>query len=294
LSHYSIKSIEQLSGIKAHTIRIWEQRYNFLKPKRTDTNIRYYDDDDLKKILNIALLNKHGLKISKIALLDDNAIQQEVLKIVDQDQSYSDQIQSLILSMLEYDEDRFEKAINSCILRVGFENSMINIIYPFLQKVGILWLTGSVCPAQEHFITNLIRQKLIVAIDSLYNNSRNSKHKFLLYLPEGELHELGLLFASYLIKSRGFKVVYLGQTLPFEDLKKAYDYHKPDYLVSMITSSPNEEDLDKYIRALSTTFHIPILLSGFKLVGTSISLPQEITLLKDSASFISFLETFSV
>jgi MerR family transcriptional regulator, light-induced transcriptional regulator len=290
LSSYSIKSLEQLSGIKAHTIRIWEQRYNFLKPKRTDTNIRFYDDDDLKKILNIALLNKHGVKISKIAMMSEESIKDEVLKLSETDQTYSEQFKQLILSMLEYDEDQFEKAINTCILRVGFEKAMINVIYPFLNKVGILWQTGGVCPAQEHFITNLVRQKLIVAIDALYTKSINAKYKFMLFLPEGELHELALLFASYLIKNRGFKVVYLGQTLPFEDLKKAFAAHTPDFLVSMITSNPSDEELEHFLNSMDKVFNVPIYLSGFRLMNTDIEIPKSITVLKNSQELIALLE----
>ncbi|MEX0883706.1 MAG: MerR family transcriptional regulator, partial [Cyclobacteriaceae bacterium] len=204
MKYYSIKDLEQLSGIKAHTLRIWEQRYKILKPKRTETNIRYYDDDDLKLILNVALLNDNGFKISKIAKLNMEDIKSEILKLTERSFKFDDQIHALIIAMVELDEERFEKIISTNILKIGFELTMINIIYPFLSKIGILWQTGSIHPGQEHFISNLVRQKLIVAIDGqMYTGGGK---KFLLFLPEGELHEISLLFSSYLLKSNGHKV----------------------------------------------------------------------------------------
>ncbi|MFO7826254.1 MAG: MerR family transcriptional regulator, partial [Cyclobacterium sp.] len=185
MSSYSIKDLEQLSGIKAHTLRVWEQRYNLLKPKRTETNIRFYDDEDLKLILNVALLNDNGFKISKIAKMSLADMKSEVLKLTERSFAYDDQIHSLIITMVELDEERFEKIISTNILKIGFELTMLHIIYPFLSKIGILWQTGSIHPGQEHFISNLVRQKLIVAIDGqMYTGGGK---KFLLFLPEGEL-----------------------------------------------------------------------------------------------------------
>jgi DNA-binding transcriptional MerR regulator len=165
MSNYSIKDLEQLSGIKAHTLRIWEQRYDILKPTRTDTNIRTYDDVDLKLVLNIALLKEHGYKISEIAQMSAESMAREVMVISDKQMNYPDQIHALTISMLDLDEERFEKIISTNTLQFGFENMMINIIHPFLSRIGTLWMTGSIGPAQEHFISNLIRQKIIVAID---------------------------------------------------------------------------------------------------------------------------------
>ncbi|RYF66671.1 MAG: MerR family transcriptional regulator, partial [Cytophagaceae bacterium] len=186
MSNYSIKDLEQLSGIKAHTLRIWEHRYNIIQPKRTDTNIRTYDDQDLKLVLNISLLKDHGYKISEISKLSVEEMYQEVIKISDKQLSYPDQIHALTITMIDLDEDRFEKIISTNILQFGFENTMINIIYPFLSRIGTLWVTGSIGPAQEHFITNLIRQKLIVAIDGQVSKQRPNGKKYMLFLPEGE------------------------------------------------------------------------------------------------------------
>jgi DNA-binding transcriptional MerR regulator len=196
------------------------------RPKRTDTNIRYYDDTDLKLVLNISLLKEHGFKISEIARMTMEDMSQEVLSLTDKNLRYSDQIQALTLSMIDLDEERFEKIMSTNALQVGFEQTMINIVYPFLIKIGVLWQTGAISPAQEHFISNLIRQKLIVAIDGQIMR-RNDCPKYMLFLPEGELHELSLLFANYLLRSRQNRVIYLGQSLPFVDVAGAYDIYRP-------------------------------------------------------------------
>lgn len=207
MSVYSIRDLEQLSGIKAHTLRIWEQRYNIVSPKRTDSNIRYYDDVDLKLILNISLLKDHGFKISHIAEMSEAEMKGEIIKITSKSNSSSEQVQALTLAMIELDEERFDKIISTNVLQLGFERTMMQIIYPFLVRVGVLWQTGAIHPAQEHFISNLIRQKLIVAIDGQVVKHNPNAKKFLLFLPEGELHELSLLFANYLVKSRNHKVI---------------------------------------------------------------------------------------
>jgi DNA-binding transcriptional MerR regulator len=247
MTNYSIKDLEQLSGIKAHTLRIWEQRYNIISPKRTDTNIRLYDDSDLKLVLNIALLKQHEYKISEIANMKTEEINEEVRAVSEKHLNYPDQIHALTVSMLDLDEERFEKVMGTSILQFGFENTMINIIYPFLNKIGTLWITGSVGPAQEHFITNLIRQKLVVAIDGQLIKPNQHSKKYILFLPDGELHEISLLFANYILRARNNQVVYLGQSLPLQELEFAYKIHQPDCIFSIITSTPSEDDVQNYI-----------------------------------------------
>ncbi len=276
IGKYSIKDLEKISGIKAHTLRIWEQRYGILKPERTDTNIRWYCNNELKALLNISLLNNHGYKISKIASLNDKQIVAEVNKIVESQTSTSEQIDGLIIAMVEIDEQRFEKIISNNILRQGFAHTIENVVYPFLHKIGIMWQTGSVNPAQEHFISNLIRQKLIVAIDGqLVSENKNTK-KFLLYLPDMELHELSLLYFTYLLKSKGHQVIYLGQSVPILDLQKVYEIRKPHYIVSVITHSM--DNLSIYVKNLATSFpKAKILLSGSQVIKSSnIKLPKNV------------------
>ena len=275
MSTYSIKDLEQLSGIKAHTLRIWEQRYNLLSPKRTDTNIRFYDDDDLKLILNVAMLNDNGFKISKIASMSSDDIRKEVVKLTERSLTHDDQIHALTIAMIEMDEERFEKVLSGNISKLGFEQTMLNIIYPFMSKIGVLWQTGAINPAQEHFMSNLVRQKLIVAIDSQKYNGGGKK--FLLFLPEGELHEISLLFASYLIKSKGHKVIYLGQSTPKDDLLTVYNVHRPEYLLTVITTSPSAEFTQDYIHSLSERFHdSEILVSGYQVIGQDLVFPPNV------------------
>lgn len=278
MSNYSIKDLEQLSGIKAHTLRIWEQRYNLLSPKRTDTNIRYYDDADLKLILNVAVLNSNGFKISKIAAMSPVDISEEIIKLTDRSLDYNDQIQALTICMIEMDEDRFEKVLSTIILKMGFEDTVLNVVYPFLTKIGVLWQTGSISPAQEHFISNLIRQKLIVAIDGELSNSLGKT--FMLFLPEGELHELSLLFSSYLIKKYGHKVIYLGQSTPKADLISVYRTQKPDFLLTVITSSLTGDKVQDYLNMLGKEFaKSEIFVSGLQALEQSLNIPSNIRLL---------------
>ena len=294
VSYYSIKEISELSGIKAHTLRIWEQRYSFIIPKRTDTNIRYYDDEDLKLILNIALLKNNGHKISMICTMDEKDLLYEVKQLMEKKLGFPEQIEGLTLAMLELDEDRFEKILSTNILQIGFERTMLNLIYPFFQKIGILWQTGAITPAQEHFISNLVRQKIIVAIDGQVVPSTNYNKKYLLYLPENELHEMSLLFSSYIIKSRNNKVIYLGQNVPHNDLIRIYKDHNPDYLLTVFTTSPSVNQMQAYINKISDSFkNSTVLISGHQVVGQDIDLPGNIKLLNKLQDLIEFTEANS-
>ncbi|XOV92862.1 MAG: MerR family transcriptional regulator [Bacteroidota bacterium] len=280
MSTFSIKDLEHLSGIKAHTIRIWEQRYELIQPKRTTTNIRYYDETDLKHILNVALLKEHGFKISRISKMSDQEMQREVMHLTEKDLKYPEQIHALTIAMVDMDERRFEKIMSTCILKLGFERCMLNVIYPFLSKIGVLWQTGSINSAQEHFISNLVRQKLIVAIDGQYHKQDNEGKKFVLFLPDGEMHEIGLLFADYVIKSRKGNTFYLGQSLPLKDLRSIINVHKPDYLFTIITTTPGPATIQQYIDKLANEFSdVEILLTGFQVIGHDIKTPENVTIL---------------
>jgi len=288
VSNYSIKDLEQLSGIKAHTLRIWEQRHNLLNPKRTDTNIRFYDDEDLKLILNVAMLNNHGIKISKIAAMSVAEISEEIIRLTDQSVDHNDQIQALTICMIEMDEDRFEKILSTNIIKLGFEDTILKVVYPFLTRIGVLWLTGAITPAQEHFISNLIRQKLIVAIDGEVGNSLGKT--FMLFLPEGELHEISLLFSSYLIKKHGHKVIYLGQNTPNADLVSVYKMQKPDYLLTVITSSPPGEKVQEYINMLGSEFpNSKVFVSGLQATEQKLTIPSNISILAYAKEIKTFL-----
>lgn len=236
MGNYSIKDIEQLSGIKAHTIRIWEQRYKLIEPKRTETNIRYYDDAQLKFVLNVALLLKNGYKISKISDLSEKAFNQEIERVYEQTLLHNTDVQldldsnDLVVSMIDMDATKFHRIYENSVKNNGFEKTIIGLIYPFLEKVGILWSIDQINPAHEHFVSCLIRQKIISGIDRLEEPKEGKK--FLLFLPAGEHHEIGLLMAQYLLKKRGGRVYYLGQNLPDADIEKAMITVKPDVVLT--------------------------------------------------------------
>lgn len=257
MGKYSIKDIERITGIKAHTIRIWEQRYQFIEPHRTETNIRYYDDNHLKTLLNISALIKNGKRISQISKLSTPEIRQELERLAHQTSTEGDyfnvQVDALVVAMLELDEEHFEKVIASGSIRYGFEHVMTGLIIPFLQKVGILWSTGEINVAQEHFITNLIRRKLLVAIDA-HVGKASKKSKFILFLPDGELHELGLLFAKFLIRKRGFQIIYLGQSVPLNDLIAVGKEYQPDFFLTYFTRGQGIPKTTEYIIGMQEEF----------------------------------------
>jgi len=254
MAKYSIKDLEKLSGIKAHTIRIWEKRYELINPSRTSTNIRYYSDQDLKKLLNVSNLHRNGIKISKIAQMSDQQIVDKVREYAAETTDYESQVENLVISMIELDEDRFERILSKSIIRIGFDETIIRLVYPLFEKVGVLWVTGTVNPAQEHFMSNLIRQKLISAIDSQIFIEKPDEKKFMLFLNETEMHELGLLFYSYLLKKQGHRVIYLGQSVPFSDLKEVNKIQFTEYMLTSFTAAMPNKEMPEYIQKLSSSF----------------------------------------
>lgn len=291
MSQYSIKDLEHLSGIKAHTLRIWEQRYELLNPKRTATNIRFYDNEDLKLLLNVTVLNDHGYRISKIARMSREEMHAEVQRLSQEYCNYPDQIQSLCLAMVDMDEARFERVMSSNIHRLGLERTMLDIVYPFLTRIGVLWQTGAVNPAQEHFISHLIRQKMIVAIDNTTLAYREGTRKFVLFLPEGEQHEMGLLFAYYMLKSRNHKVYYLGQSLPLTDLLTVIRLVEPDYVFGLFNMSSNMDLTEEYLTRLDKEIPSGKLVVGGSFLNSRPSQPSEgFTRLDGAQEFVHFIE----
>jgi MerR family transcriptional regulator, light-induced transcriptional regulator len=261
MASYKIKDLEQLTGIKAHTIRIWEKRYGILKPSRTDTQIRSYTDDELKLLLNVSILNNQGVKISKIADLSEK----EIFEKVDFSNFDKNTIhEHLLLSLIELNENLFNDTINQLINEKGIELTYIEHIFPFLEKIGVMWLVGTINPAQEHFISNLIRQKVIVEIDKIPCNS--SGKKVILFLPEHETHELSLLFYSYVLKSNGFQTYYLGQCLPFDSLIESIKIVEPDFLVTSWIVSVDEKMILDYFNQIKELTNVPVYAGGFQII----------------------------
>lgn len=265
--YYSIRDVENLTGIKAHTLRIWEQRYHFIIPHRTDTNIRLYDANQVKHLLNVSVLLKKGYRVSYISTLSEEQIAQEVLKVAHGSSEsvpyFEAQVAEFLKAMLDLNEQRFEEVFASCLLRLGFEKVMLYVIVPLMERVGALWALGEVNVAQEHFISNLVRRKIIVAIDNIKIKPAPNAATYLLFLPEGEWHELGLLLAKYIIKSRGARTLYLGQSLPYPDLKIIIDQNKPDFLLTFLTTTLHQDNVSNYLSRLKTEYpHLKIVLSG--------------------------------
>jgi MerR family transcriptional regulator, light-induced transcriptional regulator len=259
---FTIKDLENLSGIKAHTIRIWEQRYSFLKPNRTGTNIRVYSNDELKKLLNVALLNKFGFKISHIDKMDEGEISEKILSLNQQEALQDRIVNMLIQNMVDLDMESFEEVLDDFIAAKGIEKAVPQIIFPFLEKIGILWLTNHINPGQEHLVTNIIRQKLIVGIDSVTTTVKIDK-LVLLFLPETEYHELSLLFINYMLKNKGVNTIYLGCSIPLKDVEYLVHLKKPDYIYTHVTSVGSKFNFDKFIANLSKSFSkTPVIISG--------------------------------
>ncbi|TRX57552.1 MerR family transcriptional regulator [Fulvivirga sp. M361] len=291
MGNYSIKELEKLSGIKAHTIRIWEKRHQIIDPKRTDTNIRFYSDDDLKKILNVSILNNNGYKISYIADLSIKELTNTVKQLSEEKTDAALFIDQLTICMIDFDEVGFEKKLAGFILKIGFERTLLEIIYPFLTKIGVLWLSGNISPIQEHFITNLIRQKIIVAIDGLDVKTDENAKKVAFFLPENEMHEIGLLFFHYLLKKLKFKTYYLGQYVPFDDLVKSVEIIQPDMMVASISYSPSARQLNQFLKNLAETFNgTDIYITGQSQLKQSLSQFKNLHFFEDA---LALKELFS-
>jgi len=250
VAKYSIKDLEILSGIRAATLRMWEKRYQIITPLRTQTNIRYYGNEHLKLLLNINVLNRNGIKISHIARMTPSEITDKVKDLSFVRSGDDDLFDGLMLSMIDLDEALFQQAFYKSVARLGFEDTINRIIFPFFSRIGIMWQIDSINPAQEHFISNMVRQKLISAIDNIGVVANSSAKKILLLLPENELHELGLLFFSYLLKNKGYKTIYLGQAVPLSDLPKIMEVSNPDILVCNVSNPMTIGDVNPFINKL--------------------------------------------
>ena len=287
INEYSIKDLERITGIKAHTIRIWEKRYNIVNPERSDTNIRHYCDDDLKRLLNISLLVKNGHKISKVAGLGEEELVQKVIELNNVPlANLNVQIESLILAMVDLDEERFEKVLNNCIFKLGFEDTLFKVIYPLLSKTGTLWQIGTITPAHEHFLSNLIRQKVYAAIDALPRNKDKASKNFLLVLPEWELHDIGLLVYNYLLRKRGYRTVFLGQGIPLENVAAVKRKTNPDIILTSFSTHVEQDRMLEYLNELDRHFDSkPVYVCGIQVANLDDNLPVNIHKVATSLDF---------
>jgi DNA-binding transcriptional MerR regulator len=288
---YSIRDLEKLTGIKAHTIRIWEQRYRLIEPARTNTNIRYYTDDNLRHLFNIALLNRHGYKISKLAKMRPEEIADRVSDIAANNDSQNTQIDALTLAMIDLDEIQFDQIFSTYTWEHGFERAMLELVYPFLDKLNVLWLAQSVSPAHEKFISNLIRRKLMCAIDKEPFEHARDASIFLLYLPEGETQELTLLFLHYLLRNRRQKVVYLGANTSLSDLRDACQPLQPDFVYTILHEPFGRQTVQAYVeQAADRVGGATLLLSGPQIFMNPVKLPSNAHVMNGLADTLQFLD----
>jgi MerR family transcriptional regulator, light-induced transcriptional regulator len=265
MAEYKIKDLESLTGIKAHTIRIWEKRYNLLSPCRTETNLRTYSDDDLTTILIVSVLNNHGIKISHIAEMTHSERVRR-FEMIQNESVDSGAVEQFILALLNLDEHLFCQTFQDLVDLHGLEITFSDFVVPFLDRIGVMWLVGTINPAQEHFMSHLIRQKIVVAIDKLPCEISTDK-KAILYLPEHEWHELGLLFYHFILKKHGWKVFYLGQSVPMEALRQVVGQLKPDLMVTSWVVGTDELVLPAHFKELKTFFSGTIASGGCQMNG---------------------------
>ena len=285
MAQYSIKDLEYLSGIKAHTIRIWEKRYQLLDPQRTDTNIRHYSNEELRKILNVAMLVKSGYKISNVAQFDDDKLQTEVLRqnknLLDPDKN----IDQLLGCTINMDILGFEKLLNKIIQENGFSKTIENVIFPFFERIGVLWHAGSICVTHEHVVSNLIRNHLI--IETAKFDNQLSEKIILFFLPEDEMHELGLLYAHFLAAQNGFESLYLGQNVPFSDLSNLLINTNFDFICTTFINAIEKPELEQYLANLSIVFQKnKILVAGRQMAIHKPKLPANVVVIKNNNDFI--------
>lgn len=288
MATYSIQDLAKLSSIKAHTIRIWEQRYALIEPKRTASNIRYYTDEDLKFLMNIAFLNRKGLRISKIAKMPKEKIAQEVERLSKTKAEHTDHFQGLAMGMMDLDEHKICSLLSQCFEQNGVEDTILNVLAPFLEKVSLLWLAGSISTVHEQFVSSLIRRKILTEISALKQEGE-SIIKVLLYLPEGDQQELYLIFVEYLLKARNIEAIYLGTKLTIEDLKLACSIHKPQYIYTIISEQHKCYVSDCYVKKLSDGVHVPhLLIAGFQDNPVPTQVFSNVTTLEDLSELIEF------
>lgn len=246
---FSIKDLENLSGVKAHTIRIWEKRYELLAPERTDTNIRTYDIKSLKKLLNITLLYKNGYKISKIAQIPEDKIHILVREIASEKNIHNQALNSFKLSMLNFDYSLFYNTYNKLLAEKSFREIFYDTFVPLLNELGVLWHTQTINPAHEHFISSLVKQKIILNTERIQTLEKSNKSKtFVLYLPENEIHEIGLLYLNYELQLKGYHTIYLGQTIPINSLTNIHSFFPELHFISYFTVTPSEDKIEDYLK----------------------------------------------
>lgn len=285
MSTYSIKQLELVSGIKAHTIRIWEKRYGLFSPIRTDTNIRKYDDSDVRLILNITLLLHKGYRISKVASKSLEEISQLVLQQGPKEPNHgNNSIEPLIIATLSFNSLDFKAYLAKKIKEHGLGVTYETIISPFLNRIGILWQAGVIQTTHEHFASNLIKHLITFNYESL-KEPKDDSPLILFFLPEGEFHELGLLFYAFLLKQKGYRTVYFGQSTPAEDLIKSANELKAKAIFTSASTKISTVILSELVNTLQKNIRgITLFVTGYTISREPFSLPKSVKIVSSLES----------
>lgn len=291
---FTIKNLEHLSGIKAHTIRIWEKRYNLFEPQRTDTNIRMYDLENLQKLLNVTLLYNNGYKISKIARLTADEVTTNVHNLTVNKNADDWSIGLFKLAMINFDQRLFTKTFNELLEQFSFREIFKNVFIPLMNELGVLWQTNSISPSHEHFITSLVKQKIHAMCEELQTqDTKRNDRRFVLYLPDNEIHELGLLYLQYEVLNNGFQCVFLGQSVPIESLKNLVDIGEPITFLSYFTIEPTQEKIDEYLNIFSEkiieNIECDLWILGYQIQFIKGELPSKVRSFKSIDEVIDML-----
>jgi len=281
--NFSIKDLENLTGIKAHTIRIWEKRYNLLSPERSETNIRNYNLSSFQKLLNISYLNNNGLKISKIASLKEDEIPIKVREIASRAKVEDHAINSLKMAMINFDQVLFYNTYKNLIETKTFSEIFYSVFLPFLNEIGLLWQTSTITPAHEHFLSVHIKQKVLLNIERLQSLEPKPDSKTcVLFLPDNEIHDIGLLFINYQLRSKGYHTIFLGESMPMDSLTDLHEFFDDITFISYFTVYPEVEKIPEYIDEFDATLlkkeNTKLMLLGPKLAEVKdLKLPKNIT-----------------
>lgn len=291
---FTIKNLEHLSGIKAHTIRIWEKRYNLFEPERTDTNIRMYDLENLQKLLNVTLLYNNGYKISKIARLSPQEVAENVHNLTINKSADDWSIGLFKLAMINFDQRLFTKTFNELLEQFSFREIFKNVFVPLMNELGVLWQTNSISPSHEHFITSLVKQKIHSMCEELQlQDNKRKDRRFVLYLPDNEIHELGLLYLQYEVLNNGFQCVFLGQSVPLESLKNLVDIGEPITFLSYFTVEPGQDKINNYLNTFSSeiieNIDCDLWILGYQVQFIKEEIPNKIRTFKSIDDVIKML-----
>jgi DNA-binding transcriptional MerR regulator len=288
--HYHIKDVVALTGIKSHTLRVWEQRYDFIQPRRTDTNIRYYCEEDLRKLLNITLLYKQGTKLNQLAKMTENEICQCVKKLCTDCTQNDGQLQELYMGMLQFNEAIIKNILNNSFANLGVTHTMLHLVYPLLNKIGLMWQAGCIKSAHEHFISNIIVQKLISITDQQAIAPKSDAIRFILFLPEGEKHDISIHFANHLLQKRGCKVLFLGGNQPILELDQVIDTFDPEFIFTSITTAISYQNLGDLNILSSGHKSVKFLLTGSLMIENGFNLPNNCKILKSPLEFENLID----